>query len=146
MEHQKPKTIDNVTLELEAAKGSVKKAKKIETEKLEKIREKQQKGEILISDEIELFMAHSLGELLKIAEKVRQTCSLFGDVLKMKQEMGCVEGIWREYEEKLAELKQFIEKQSEKVALQKYDSLLKIAVDLETKIKTLREATKRRYL
>ena len=66
------KILNEVKLQLEAAMESTNEANKIAMEKLEKFLEKQKSGESLSPVENELLLAHSLGELLKCAEKVKK--------------------------------------------------------------------------
>ena len=140
------KILNEVKLQLEAAMESTNEANKIAMEKLEKFLEKQKSGESLSPVENELLLAHSLGELLKCAEKVQKTCKLSKDVQKM--EMECIKKIWTEYGEKLQKimqihsaLKQHIETQhndEQKVMLQKYDSVVNVAQELNESIKSLK--------
>ena len=140
------KILNEVKSQLNEAMESVKEAKKIESGKLEIILQKEEKGKILSPDENEHLMAHSLSELLKCAEKVQKTCKLSKDAQKM--EMECIKKIWMEYGEKLhkimqihSALKQHIETQhndEQKVMLQKYDSVVNVAQELNESIKRLK--------
>ena len=142
----KIKISNDVKTKLEEAMENVIVEKKIAREKLEKILKKQNSGETLSPVEYELLLNGLLGGLLKCAEKVQKTCKLSKDVQKM--EMECIKKIWTEYGEKLQKimqihsaLKQHIETQhndEQKVMLQKYDSVVNVAQELNESIKRLK--------